>query len=410
MSAMTSRRGFLAATGTASLAVVLTGHHASALSAAQGAPAPIDTKELIDPWIELDLDNLASNVREVRKRIGTLPIMAVVKCNAYGHGALAIAQALQRQSGVGHFMVVKTREALELRRAGITGMILNAGVFTTADVAQLLDADISQAVFSDAVAALAAGARGAGKIAKVHIYVDTGMGRVGVPYRDAPAFIERVARMPELRIEAVFTDMTEDDDYNPVQIERLTRIYDVARQRGINLGIRHTASSAEVDRYPYAWLDMVRPGNCLFGMEPERQVNVAVKPVMTFKTRIALVKAMVPGESLSYHRAYRIESNMRIATLPCGYSDGYPPEVANKGAVLIRGRRCPLVGPITANHMMVDVTAVADAAIGDEVVLWGAQGNERITPVELEGRSAGATNTYRMPTRTPPYMPRFTRG
>lgn len=406
---MTSRRSFLAATGSASLAVVLRGDNARASGGVQGPQTRIDTKDLIDPWIELDLDNLASNVREVRKRIGVLPIMAVVKCNAYGHGAVEIATALQEGSNVRHFMVVKTREAVALRRAGITGMILNAGVFSPPDVEPLLDSGISQAVFSNAVDSLAAGARSASKVAKVHIYVDTGMGRVGVPYRDALPFIEKVAGMPELLIEGVFTDMTEDDDYNPVQIERLTRVDESARKKGINLGLRHAASSAEVDRYPYAWLDMVRPGSCIVGLEPERQLNMAIKPVMTFKTRVAYVKSMVPGESLSYHRAFRIEKDTRIATLPCGYSDGYPPEVANKAEVLIRGRRCKLVGPITANHMMVDVTSVEGVAIGDEVVLWGAQGRERITPVELEKHSADTTNTYRMPTRTATYLPRVAR-
>jgi alanine racemase len=152
---------------------------------------------------------------------------------------------------------------------------------------------------------------------------------------------------------------------------------------------------------------MVRPGNCLLGLEPERQLNLAIKPVMAFKTRIAYVKSMLPGETLSYHRAYRIERNMRIATLPCGYSDGYPAEAADRAEVLIRGRRCKTVGPITANHMMVDVTSIEDAAIGDEVVLWGEQGRERITKVELEQHSEGATNTYRMSTRAATYLPRL---
>ena len=212
MTMTTSRRGFLTSTGSATLAVVLTGNTAGATRTDQRPQVPIDTKDLIDPWIELDLDNLASNVREVRRRIGDRPIMAVVKCNAYGHGDVEIAVALQEHSNVRHFMVVKTREAVALRGAGITGMILNAGVFTPSDVDPLLDAGISQAVFSDAVDALAAGARRAGKIAKVHIYVDTGMGRVGVPSRDALPFIEKVAGMPEVLIEGVFTDMTEDDD------------------------------------------------------------------------------------------------------------------------------------------------------------------------------------------------------
>jgi len=143
------------------------------------------------------------------------------------------------------------------------------------------------------------------------------------------------------------------------------------------------------------------------GLEPERQFNMQIKPVMMFKTRVVLVKRMQAGESLSYHRAFPIEKETLIATLPCGYSDGYPPEVANRAEVLIRGRRFNTVGPITANHMMVDVTGAEDIVIGDEAVLWGAQGEERITKVELEELSEGQTNCYRMTTRTPNYLPRI---
>jgi len=391
------------------MAVVLTGGKVLDKRHLGDAPNLIDTQDLIDPWIELDLDSLASNVGEVRKRIGALPIMAVVKCNAYGHGAVEIATALQRDSGIRHFMVVKVREAVDLRIAGVTGMILNVGSFSRRQLPQILKYDISQSVFSDAVILLANEARKIERTAKVHICVDTGMGRVGVPHRDALSFIEKVAAMPGLRIEGVFTAMTEADDFNPIQIERLEVICDTARERGIDLGVRHAASSAEVDRYPYAWLDMVRPGNCIVGLEPEKQANLTIKPVMSLKTRVVYVKTMVRGESLSYHRAYRIEKEMRIATLPCGYSDGYPAVVSDKAEVLIRGRRCPLVGPITANHMMMDVTGIDDVAIGDEVVLWGEQEEERISKVELETLAAGATNTYRMATRVPAYAPRVTR-
>lgn len=363
--------------------------------------------EQIDPWIELDMDALRSNVVEVRKRIGDLPIMAVVKCNAYGHGDVEIAAALQRQSNVRHFMVVKTREAVRLRQAGIRGMIMNMGPFAGADVPELLEHDISQSVFSDAVDTLSREAVQLGRTAKVHVCIDTGMGRVGVPHVDALSFIEKVAALPNLQIEGTFTAMTEDDDFNPVQIERIETICAEAAERGITTGLRHAASSAEVDRYPYAWLDMVRPGNCLVGLEPERQKNMNIRPVMAFKTRVVYVKTMQAGESLSYHRAYPIEKETIIATLPCGYSDGYPPVVSGKADVLIRGRRHRIVGPITANHMMVDVTSDPSVVIGDEVVLWGSQGEERVTKVELELLAPDATNAYRMATRTRTYLPRI---
>ena len=396
------RREFLGLTGAATAGVVFTGELAA------GQPrAHFDADDPIDPWIELDLDALASNVREVRRRIGDRPIMAVVKCNAYGHGDVEIATALQRDSGVRHFMVVKTREATRLRQHGVQGMILNAGPFSRGYVPELLEHDISQSVYSDAVDGLSREAARLGKTAKVHICLDTGMGRVGVPHTDALAFIEKVAALPNIEIEATFTAMTEDDDFNPIQIERLEGICSAAAEKGIETGIRHAASTAEVDRYPYAWLDMVRPGNCLVGLEPERQKNMSIRSVMSFKTRVVFVKTLQAGDALSYHRAYKIEKETRIATLPCGYSDGYPPVVTNKADVLIRGRRHRVVAPITANHMMVDVTSAPDVAIGDEVVLWGAQGDERITKVELERLAPQATNAYRMATRTRTYLPRI---
>jgi len=399
------RRDFLGTTG-ASIAVFATGNLARAATR-EVASSSFDPGDQIDPWIELDMDALASNVRAVRHRIGDKPIMAVVKCNAYGHGGVEIATALQRDSGVQHFMVVKTREATDLRQSGIEGMIMNMGPFTRHEIPDLLTHDISQSVYSDAVDVLSREAQKLGTTAKVHICIDTGMGRVGVPHGDALAFIEKVAALPNLEIEGTFTAMTEDDDFNPTQIDRIESICEAAKRKGIATGLRHAASTAEVDRYPYAWLDMVRPGSCLVGLEPERQTNISIRPVMTFKTRVVFVKTLPAGEALSYHRAYKIERETIIATLPCGYSDGYPPVVTNKADVLIRGKRHRVVAPITANHMMVDVTDSPDIVIGDEVVLWGPQGDERITKVELEQLAPKATNTYRMTTRTRTYLPRI---
>ena len=401
----TGRRDFLGVAG-ASVAVVLTGKLARK-SSQRPSPENFDAHDQIDPWIELDMDALASNVREVRRRIGDRPIMAVVKCNAYGHGDVEIATALQKDSDVRHFMVVKTREATTLRQSGIEGMILNVGPFARHEVPELLENDISQSVYSDAVDVLSQEARRLDKTAKVHVCIDTGMGRVGVPHGEALAFIEKVAALENIEIDGTFTAMTEDDDYNPIQIERIETICVEAESRGIATGVRHAASTAEVDRYPYAWLDMVRPGNCLVGLEPERQNNMAIRAVMSFKTRVVYVKTLQAGDALSYHRAYKINKETRIATLPCGYSDGYPPVVTNLADVLIRGRRHRVVAPITANHMMVDVTRSPDVAIGDEVVLWGQQGDERITQVELEKLAPRATNAYRMATRTRTYLPRI---
>lgn len=404
MKRLTGRREFIGAAGVSVAAALMTPSD-RALASARGVDAD-DAVGEFDPWIELDMNALASNVAQVRKRIGKLPIMAVVKCNAYGHGDVEIATELQKRSDIRHFMVVQGREAVRLRRHAIEGMILNVGPFSSSQIPLLLKHGISQAVYTDAVLQLSAAARARGVKAKVHIYVDTGMGRVGVPHQLAADYIERVAVLPGVEIEGTFTDMTEDDDFNPVQMERFEAVCAEVRRRGIAPGIRHAASTAEVDRYPYTWLDMVRPGSCLVGLEPSKQKNLSIRSVMTFKARVAYVKSLRPGDSISYHRGYKVERPMRIATLTCGYSDGYPPVVSGRADVLIRGRRHPVVAPITANHIMVDVTASPDVRIGDEVVLWGQQGAASVSMSELESFAPQATNAYRMAVRTRTYLRR----
>lgn len=404
-----NRRDFIKLAGIGSMAVFLAG--TSGLSCQNPKRDKITRiEDQIDPWIELDMDNLASNVQEVRRKIGQRPIMAMVKCNAYGHGMVEVSTALQSNSHIRHFGVVKVREALLLRENGVKGMILNVGPFNRMEVRDLIENDISQSVYTDAVHLLAKEARRQGKIAKVQICLDTGLARVGVPYKKAFSFIEKVADIPELKIEGIFTSLTEDEDYNPVQINRIKVIGETARKKGIDVGLLHAASSADIDQFPYTYLDMVRPGNCLVGLEHERQTNMNIKPVMSFKTRVIYVKRMSAGETLSYKRAYKLTRDSVIATLPCGHSDGYPAVVANKADVLIQGRRFPLVGPITCNHMMVDVTGFDDVDVGDEVVLWGPQGNEEITKLELENLDPHGTNAYRMATRTRTYLPRFKMG
>lgn len=402
------RREFIGAAG-ASAAIALVGASGRASAAARSVEA-VDAAGEFDPWIELDLAALASNVAQVRKRVGRRPIMAVVKCNAYGHGDVEIASALQKRSDIRHFMVVQVREAVRLRQHALEGMILNAGPFSTSQIPLLLEHGISQAVYTDAVLQLSEAARTRGVTAKVHIYVDTGMGRVGVPHHVAADYIARVAALPAIEIEGTFTDMTEDDDFNPVQIKRFEAVCAEVQRRGIATGIRHAASSAEVDRYPDAWLDMVRPGSCLVGLEPSKQKNLDIRCVMTFKARVAYVKSLQPGDSISYHRAYKIERPTRIATLACGYSDGYPPVVSGRSEVLIGGRRHPVVAPITANHIMVDVTSAPDVQIGDEVVLWGRQGAASVSMSELEALAPQATNAYRMAVRTRTYLRRRASG
>jgi len=344
----------------------------------------------------------------VSERVEGRPIMAVVKCNAYGHGAVEIAKALQRDSQINHFMVVKPHEAFDLRQAGINGLILNVGPFSKHDLPNIFDLNISQSVYTNAVDILNETAKEREQKAKVHLCIDTGMGREGISYKDALPFMRRVAGLSHIEIEGTFTVMTEVDGFNQVQIERLNTVCAEAEAEGIQLGIKHAASTAEVISYPGSWLDMVRPGNCLVGLQPEHMKNMTIKPVMTFKTRVMNLRDFDKGDTLSYGRRYKIERPTRIALLPCGYTEGYQPALSGKADVLIRGRRFPIVAPITANHMMIDVTGADDIAIGDEVVLWGKQGDQHITKGELSKLAGGGLHAYRLATGVRTYLVRQT--
>jgi alanine racemase len=368
------RREFVALAGTAPLALAWTGPSDKSKTPTEGPD------DLFDPWLEIESSHVAWNVAQVRKRVENRPILAVIKCNAYGHGIVEFARLLEKQ-GIRNFAVVKVQEALALREGGIRGMILNFGPFSRKDAERLVQHDISQSVFSDAVDMLAEVARKSGRRAKVHIKVDTGLARVGIPHHRVVPFVEKIASLPELLIEGLFTTLTEELDFDPIQIERLIQVHDAAESKGISTGIKHAASSAAVANFPGAFLDAVRPGNCLYGLEP--LPNLDLKPAMSLKTRVLYVKKMKAGETLSYHRQYKLPTDATIATLPLGYSDGYPYRAVNKGDVLIRGRRLPLIGYMSANHSTVDITGAGDVQIGDEVVLYGRQQGSEITIAEL---------------------------
>ncbi len=363
---------------------------------------PEGTCERIDPWIEINTKNLAWNASQIRKRVGNTPIMAVVKCNAYGHGAVRVAQVLEKQ-GVCQFAVVKVQEAVALRENGIAGTILNFGPISPSEAEQIVQYDISQSVFSKAVDVLARAARRLDKPAKVHIKVDTGLSRVGVPYYEALPFIEKIASMPGIVIEGIFTTLAEEADFDGVQIERLLQVCDKAKKKGISVVTRHAASSDAVANLSVPFLDMVRPGNCFYGFES--LPNLDLKPVMSLKTRVILVKKMRPGDTISYHRQRQIKKETLLAILPLGYSDGYPYQAVDKAQVLIRGRRWPLIVYMSANHAIVDITGASEIEVDDEVVLFGTQEGKTISLQEVA--EWGNSSVYKVATGMSPFLPRI---
>jgi len=339
-----------------------------------------------DPWLELNLANLVWNLRQIQQSVGSKKVMAVVKANAYGHGLIEIARALT-QAGVRYFLVGKLDEARQLRAAGIAGRILNFGPFSEADAPEIVRSDISQNVYSDQVGALSRAAQRAGRKAHVHVKVDTGLGRFGVHHERALDFIESTAALPGISIEGVFTTLTEDAEFDTVQLARLKDICARAAQGRVSIGLRHAASSAAILDFPAAVgeLDMVRPGIMLYGLYPsvraEKERKLDLKPVMSLKCRVAQVKTLRAGESVGYHRAFSATQPEPVATLAVGYSDGLPRTLAGKGSVLIGGRHCPIVA-ISSNATILRL-GDTPAAAGDEAVLIGTQGEASLTTSEV---------------------------
>jgi alanine racemase len=324
-----------------------------------------------DPRIEVSLPNLRWNLAQVKSRV-KVPVMAVVKANAYGHGLVGASRALE-EAGADSLMVGKLQEAVVLREAGIRRPILNFGPFDRRDGEELIRRKISQSVFTAEAAHLDEEAARLGERASVHIDIDTGMSRTGAAAGQALPLIEKIASLPHLKIDGVCTTLTEDPEFDREQLRRFLEVCAAAEARGISLGLRHAASSAGVFYPSEFYLDMVRPGITLYGYYPNagtrRDDALGLKPVLKLSARVSFVKELGPGESYSYLRAFRAERRMRVATVGIGYSDGYPPAFGDRARVLIRGQKFPVFGAITANHLMVGLTEDSRVGIGDEVTL-----------------------------------------
>ena len=358
-------------------------------------------------WIELNLDNMGWNLKQIKK-MANVPVMAVIKANAYGHGIEEVGRYLDLL-GIDSLLVGKFQEAVQLRDRGMTCPIHNFGPTAETDKQWLVEHRVSQSVFSDEIYALDSAALRIGKKALIHIHIDTGMGRMGIPYRDASPYIHKVARLSGIKIEGISTTLTEDEKYDIVQLDRFKTICQEFEQEVIPLGLKHAASSGGILTLPEAYLDMVRPGITLYGYYPSDETQIedrlSLKPVLQLKTRVAAVKELRSGDSVSYHRAYRAKTKERIAVLPVGYSDGYPSTVTNKGFVLIRGRRHRIIASITANHLEVLLNKDTSASVGDEAVLIGTQGENSITAFDVS--RLAEISVYKLLISLNPLLPRI---
>lgn len=400
------RRSFLAAAGALPVAV-------SSLVQAE-APTPRsrapekDGADSYGPWIEVSRPNLDWNVAQVARQVEGRPILAVLKANAYGHGLAGTAQRLEPLAAVYGFAVFKPAEAIALREAGVGKPVLVLGPASESELEELVARNVMPSVYDDRGEALARLARRFGRPIKIHLYVDTGLGRMGVPHYRALPLVEKLARYSEIEFDGVLTPLTEEEDFDREQLRRFLEIYDTARRRGINLGLRHAASSAAVMDLPESFLDMVRPGIALYGCYPNRRSReagrVELRPAMSLRARVMYVKRLRVGDSLQYHRAYVAEKPVWVATLPAGYSDGWLRAAANTVEVEIRGRRHPVIASVTSNHTLVELGEETSVEPGDVATFFGGSGEAAIHTHEVADRTE--TSVYSLLIETSPLLPR----
>lgn len=371
-------------------------------------------------WAEIDLDALEYNIKNIKASLkGEQILMGVVKADAYGHGDGMIAKKLA-QNGFSWFGVSNIEEGISLRRQGITQPILVLG-YTPAECAKMLfDEKITQAILSlEYAEALNAEAEKAGVVIEGHIKLDTGMTRVGFQcdeenFEASLENIYKVFSFKNIAVKGTFTHHAVADTYSgdcpqftQMQFDRFQKMIKACQQKGLDMGICHCANSATTIGHAEKQLDMVRSGIITYGLLPSEECvgKIDLKPLMTLKTSIALVKKVKAGSQISYGRTYTAQTDRIIATVPIGYADGYNRNLSNKARMLVKGKFAPVVGRVCMDQTMIDVTDIPDVKMGDEVVVFGKQG-DAVLPVE---ELAGILNTinYEIPCVITKRVPRI---
>ena len=349
-------------------------------------------QKLLGPtWVEINLDAIANNVKNIKKLIGKKKeLMAVVKGNAYGHDILEIASVVLN-NGATRLAVARLEEGIFLRKTGVTVPILVLGLTLKQQAELLVSYNITPTVCEyEMIEKLSESAIKEDKVVKVHLKVDTGMGRIGIFPHDILRFIRRIRALKNVEIEGIFTHFSvadeKDKTYTEEQFRKFMEVLTVLEKEEIKIPIKHVGNSATLLDLPHMWLDLVRPGISVYGLYPSREVQKTVKliPAHTFKTRIVFLKELSMGESIGYGRTYTTnQRRTKVASLPLGYADGYNRLLSNQGEVLVRGRRFPVIGRVCMDQCVIDVTNLPQVEIGDEVVLWGRQGQGEITVEEI---------------------------
>jgi alanine racemase len=336
-------------------------------------------------WAEVDLEALARNVTTIRARLGAkCGIMAVVKANAYGHGVVQVARALER--GLEAFGVANVAEAVELAAIIQPHRIFILGTALPEEYEEIALRGFVPVIssFEEAMAFERLARHGC---VPVNVAIDTGMGRIGVGSKDAIAEFCEISLLPRIDIKTISTHLPvadEDDAFTKNQLERFSAIVARLREAGIRPPLVHVLNSAGAIHFPEHAHDLARVGLALYGSSPIAAFQKELHPVMTLKTRVTIVRDLPAGQSVSYGRTFIAPSPMRVATLAAGYADGYQRRLSNQQAdVLVRGVRCPVLGRVTMDQIMVDVSNLPDVEVGEEVVLMGRQGEQEILAAEL---------------------------
>ncbi len=402
-----SRRSFLEAGFVLPAALAA---NPSLLATSLSSEAAASEDSSFDPWVEIHRENLRHNVKEISRRAASRPILAVIKNNGYGMGVTNVAQLLEPQSEIFGFAVVKLHEAVSLRDAGIRKPILLLGPFDEQNLEDAVARAIMPMIYTPLGPALDKIAAKTQMPIALHICIDTGIGRVGVPYHQAAPLIRDLASRKSVQIHGTMMTFTEDAAFDKEQLRRFHETCASLEKDGITLGKKHTASSFTLFQHPEAFLDMVRPGMAIYGIYSENEFRhtsiMDLRPAISLKARVIYVKKLRQGDSAGYNRAYLAKDDVWVATLPVGHADGWPRATAlahEKGAqVRINNELFPVIASVSASHCIVEVGREERVKIGDTATFFDWQPGSRPEDVS---ESCGAS-VYDLTMHLNPLLPR----
>ncbi len=360
-------------------------------------------------WAEIDLDNLIKNYKLIRKVVKDKKIISVVKADAYGHGAVEVSKVLE-ELNTDYLAVATLEEGIELRVNGISKPILIFGYIFPKQVNYLLDFSLTPTIFSlDIAKELDNLCQMRNEKTNVHIKIDTGMGRVGVNWDESLEFIKEINKLKNLKIEGLYAHFSSADEkdksFTRIQFERFEKIINKLEKEGIEIPLKHHGNSATVIDLPEYILDGVRCGIMLYGLKPSDEVkNIKLNPVMSIKAKIIFLKKVKKDTPISYGRTFYTKKESLIGTIPVGYADGYPRLLSNRGYVVYKDKRVKIVGRVTMDQFMIDLTKFKDARVGDDVIIIGKDVKESVSADELAKKCK--TINYEIVTRIGKRLPR----